>query len=138
MPYRNLSDGLYLVSQDSEKDGVAIKHYGVLDVGNVLQHAESDGTHPIVVHQTPPKIRVDWLENTGTWNVMGRVTDVAGAMERLRAAAANPEYELFGNNCEHFARFVTEGSRRSDQIFWAGVGAVAVGALAIYAFRGLK
>jgi len=138
MPYKDLSDGLYLVSQGSEKDGVAITHFGVLDVGNILRHTASDGTHPLVIHQTPPRVRVDWLANTGNWSVMGRVTDVAGAMERLKATFSNPEYDLFGNNCEHFARFVTEGSRKSDQIFWAGVGVVAVGALAIYAFKGAK
>ncbi len=138
MPYQNLSDGLYLVTQDSDKDGVAITHFGVLDVGNVLQHAAADGSHPIVIHQTPPTIRADWLAHTGRWSIMGRVTDVSGAIQRLRAAFSNPTYDLFGNNCEHFARFVAEGDHRSDQIFWAGVGAVAVGALALYAFKGAK
>ena len=136
MPYQNLSDGLYLVSQESEKSGILIKHFGVLDVGNVLQHSEADGTHPLVIHQTPPRVQVDWLGTTGSWTVMGRVTNTSGAMERLKAAFSNPEYDLFGNNCEHFARFVTQGSRRSDQVLWAGV--VAVGALAIYAFKGAK
>ena len=138
MPYQGLSDGLYLAAQPAEKSGVRIEHYSVLDIGNTLQHSQADGSHPIVIHQTPPHIRADWLANTGRWNVMGRVTDVPGATRRLNEAFTNPQYELFGNNCEHFARFVTEGTRRSDQIFLAGVGAVAVGALALYLFKGVR
>lgn len=138
MPYEDLNDGLYLVSQPAEKNGVRIEHYGIVDIGNTLQHPEANGTHPVVIHQTPPHIRADWLANTGRWSVLGRVTDVAGAMQRLRAALANPQYELFGNNCEHFARFVAQGERYSNQIFWAGVGIVAAGALAVYLFKGAK
>lgn len=138
MPYQNLNDGLYLVSQPTEKNGVRIDHFGILDVGNILQHPEVSGEHPIVIHQTPPNIRADWLSNAGRWNVLGHITDVAGAMQRLKAAFANPQYDLFGNNCEHFARFVAQGERRSNQIFWAGVSAVAVGTLAVYLFKGAK
>ena len=138
MPYQGLDDGLYLASQPAEKNGVPIKHYCVLDVGNILQHSQADGSHPVVIHQTPPHIRADWLANTGRWNVLGRVTDVPGATCRLNEAFANPQYDLFGNNCEHFARFVTGGERRSDQVFWAGVGVLAVGVLALHLFKGVK
>ena len=138
MPYQGLNDGLYLASQPAEKNGVRIEHFGVLDVGNTLQHSQANDSHPIVIHQTPPYIRADWLANTGRWNVLGRVTDVQGATCRLREAFDNPQYDLFGNNCEHFARFVTEGARRSDQIFWAGAGVVAIGTLALYLFKGIK
>lgn len=138
MPYQNLNDGLYLVSQSVEKNGIRVEHYGILDVGNILQYAQASGTHPVIIHQTPPNIRADWLSNTGQWNVLGRVTDIVGAIQRIKVAFANPEYDLFGNNCEHFARFVAQGQRYSNQIFWAGVGVVVVGALIVYLFKESK
>ncbi|MEK6551022.1 MAG: hypothetical protein AABZ50_05210 [Pseudomonadota bacterium] len=138
MPYQDLEDGLYLISQPAEKNGVRIEHFGILDIGNTLQHPKVNGEHPVVVHQTPPHVRADWLGNTGNWSVLGRITDAAGAMQRLKAAFANPHYDLFGNNCEHFARFVAHGERRSNQIFWGGVGIIAAGVLAVYLFKGAK
>lgn len=132
MPYQNLNDGLYLVSQPDEIDGIRIEHHGILDIGNVLQFPEANGTHPVIVHQTFPHIRVDWLSNTGYWNVLGHITDVTGAIQRLKAAFANPEYELFGYECAHFARFMAQGERYSNQIFWADVGIVPAGALIVY------
>jgi len=50
MPYQNHPDGLYLLKQASEKSGIAIDHYGVADIGNVLEHPESDGSHPLIIH----------------------------------------------------------------------------------------
>ena len=135
MPYQNLEDGLYLVEQASNKNGIPVTHYGVLDVGNILQHPEIDGTHPVVIHQTPPNIRADFLGNTGSWNISGKVTDVSGAIARVKEAIKNPAYDLFGNNCEHFARFVTLGQRYSNQVFWGGAAAVALSVLAFYALR---
>ncbi|HEY9032115.1 MAG TPA: hypothetical protein VIM93_12195 [Kangiella sp.] len=135
MPYQNLEDGLYLIEQSSDKNGIPIKHYGVLDVGNILQHPAIDGTHPIVVHQTPPNIRADFLGNTGTWSVLGKVTDLSGAIERVKEAIKNPAYDLFGNNCEHFARFVAMGRRYSSQVFWGGAAVVALSVLAFYTLR---
>lgn len=135
MPYQNLDDGLYLIEQPSEKNGIPITHYGVLDVGNLLRHPAIDGTHPIVIHQTPPSIRADFLGNTGSWSVKGKVDDIAGAIERIKEAIKNPNYDLFGNNCEHFARFVAFGQKHSTQIFWGGAAVVALSALAFFALR---
>lgn len=138
MPYQNLNDGLYLITQPAEKNGIKLEHYGILDVGNILRHPNADGSHPVVIHQTPPNIRADWLGNTGNWNLKGHISDVQGAMERIKEAFKNPTYDLFGNNCEHFARYVSQGKRYSNQIFWGGVGVIAAGALALYLFKGAK
>jgi len=110
MPNQQLVAGLYLVKQRSPSKGV--DHYGILDAGNRL----GCGQQPVVVHQTPPGIRVDWLASTGEWLVLGRVLDEAGAIARIRMALQNPRYDLFGHNCEHFARFVATGSRESHQL----------------------
>ena len=132
MPYQNLTDGLYLLKQKSVDKGV--DHYGILDIGNRLQISQADGTHPVVIHQTPPSIRLDWLQNTGTWQVLGSITDEAMAMNRIKLAAQDSQYDLFGNNCEHFARFVATGVRESTQI----KAAVAVAGLAVLAVIALR
>lgn len=119
MPYQGYPDGLYLVKQKSPEKGV--DHYGILDIGNRVQHPGVDGINPVVIHQAPPSLRVDWFQNTGLWEVLGRVTDEPMARQRLHNAAAMPNYDLFGNNCEHFARFVATGKRESTQLQAAGV-----------------
>ena len=113
MPFQGLADGLYLLLQPSPSKGV--DHYGILDVGNRLR-LPLGAAEPVVVHQTPPAIRTDWLSSTGTWSIIGRIGDEVGAIGRIRTAAADPKYDLFGNNCEHFARFVATGRRESTQL----------------------
>lgn len=114
MPYQGYVDGLYLVKQRSAKKGC--DHYGIVDIGNRTRHPRVDGHQPVVFHQVPPVLRADWLQDTGSWDVLARITDEAMAIERLKAAAGNPNYDLFGNNCEHFARFVAMGRRESTQL----------------------
>ncbi len=127
MAYQDLADGLYLLKQKSEAKGV--DHYGILDVGNRIGHLNVDGKHPVVIHQTPPTIRLDWLQDTGAWDVLGRITDEEAAKARMTAAFNNPNYDLFGHNCEHFARFVATGRSESTQLqaagFIAGLAALA-------------
>ena len=128
MPYEHLDDGLYLLKQKSAEKGV--DHYGILDVGNRLRHPEVVAqVQPVVVHQRPPRIQLDWLQNTGQWQVLGKITDEADAIVRMMAAAKNPKYDLFGHNCEHFARYVATGRHESTQIqaavVLAGLAAIA-------------
>lgn len=137
MPYQNLEDGLYVLKQHSEKNGLAIDHHGLIDVGNVLGHPKVDGSHPVVIHQSPPQIRVDWLRDTGGWQVLGKVIDLDGAKQRLRTAFQNPSYDLFGNNCEHFARFVAFNQKYSSQVLWGTASAAAIGYLAYNLFKDL-
>jgi hypothetical protein len=128
MPYQQLSDGLYLLKQKSEGKGV--DHYGILDVGNRLALRDVDGRHPVVIHQTPPWIRLNWLQDTGTWSVLGQITGEQDAKARMAEAFKNPKYDLFGHNCEHFARYVATGCRESTQLqavsFVAGLATLAI------------
>lgn len=126
MPYQGYPDGLYLVKQKSETKGV--EHYGILDIGNRRQDPNFWDGRPVVIHQVFPTLRADLFERTGQWAVLGRITDETMAFERMREAAKNPKYDLFGNNCEHFARFVATGRRESLQLQGA---AIAAGALAL-------
>jgi hypothetical protein len=129
MPFKDLPDGLFLVRQRSTTK--LVDHYGILDVGNRTQHPQVwPGSQPTVVHQYPAGLRIDWLQHTGAWDVLGQVFDEPYARERLRLAASNAKYDLFGNNCEHFARFVTTGKKESTQVqaglFVAGLVALAM------------
>ena len=119
MPYSGYQDGLYLMKQNSSEKGV--DHYGILDVGNRINNPQVDGRYRVVIHQTPPSIRIDWLQNTGTWTVLGRITDEPDAIARMQAAFQNPDYDLFGHNCEHFARYVATGKAESTQLQAVGI-----------------
>ncbi|GMV60124.1 MAG: hypothetical protein AMXMBFR72_32170 [Betaproteobacteria bacterium] len=132
MPYQGFQDGLYLVAQWCPEKGV--DHYGILDIGNRIRHPQVDARHPVVIHQRPPEIAIDWFQNTGAWRVLGKVTDEAFAIQRMRAAFENPAYDLFGHNCEHFARFVATGIRESRQLQSVGVVA-GLAVLSIFASR---
>lgn len=114
MPFGPYPDGLYIMKQKSPNKGV--DHYGILDVGNRIRHPQIHSIHPVVLHQTPPEVRLDWYHNTGSWEMVGRVTDEPGALARIAEAMKNPKYDLFGNNCEHFARFIATGKRESVQL----------------------
>src|SRR3954469_16396655 len=93
MPYQSLPDGLFLLKRPSPDKGV--EHYGVLDVGNRFGLPEVDGSHPVVAHQTPPSVQFDWLQDTGTWQIVGQVTDEEAAIARLAVAMSTPGYNLF-------------------------------------------
>ena len=132
MPYKNLSDGLYLLMQKSLDKGV--EHYGILDVGNRIRHPQVDGRHPVVIHQTPPSIRINWLQDTGGWKIHGRIINEAAAIHRMNTAFLKPDYSLFGNNCEHFAHYVATGAHESIQLQGAG-WVVGLAALTFVAIR---
>jgi len=132
VPYQAYPDGLYLLVQRSEEKGV--DHYGILDIGNRIGHPHVDGRHPVVIHQTPPSIRLAWLQDTGSWHVLGKITDEGHAIGRMEIAFLNPAFDLFGHNCEHFARFVATGVNESTQLQAIGV-VVGLTALAIVALQ---
>jgi len=115
MPYNEFRDGLYLMMQKTQMKGVLVDHYGILDIGNRL-NLQNGGWQPVVIHQTPPQIRIDRLQDTGDWKVLGKITDEPDALSRVNKALENHMYDLFGNNCEHFARYVATGTRESTQL----------------------
>lgn len=127
VPNCRLSNGLYLIKQKCQLKGFLVDHYGILDIGNRLC-LPVNGNAPVVIHQTPPRVRTDWLDNTGQWDLMGQILDEPRAIARINKALENDMYDLFGNNCEHFARFVASGSRESTQL--QGIG-LFIGMLAI-------
>ena len=115
MPYQRLCDGLYLLRQWSTAKGVW--HFGILDVGNRIKNTHvTHGSQPIVIHQTPPTLRLERLSETGKWELLGRIADQKLALLRIEEAAKKPTYDLFANNCQHFATYVATGVRQSHQV----------------------
>jgi hypothetical protein len=109
-----LSSGFYLIRQPSSF-GV-VYHYGILDVGNRLQRDDAGQAPPVVIHQIPPAISIDPLEHTGAWELLFKVPDDVEARARMQVAFTNPNYNLLGNNCEQFARYVATGTFESKQL----------------------
>ncbi len=124
MPSPNLLPGLYLVEQPNAQKG--LDHYAILDIGNRLMIPDVYPGEPILIHQTPPRVRRDYLATSGRWIILGQIHDERYAIARMKRALENPNYDLFGNNCEHFARYVATGKRESTQLkHWFFVGGVA-------------
>jgi hypothetical protein len=82
MLYQGYADGIYLAMQPVTKGAIA--HFGVLDIGDKLPVPGADGINPIVVYQYPPRIRADWLSETGAWQLLAVATDTPAALQRLQ------------------------------------------------------
>ncbi|MCY7345470.1 MAG: hypothetical protein LH614_04545 [Pyrinomonadaceae bacterium] len=130
-----LGEGIYLVKRQSVVLPNAIDHYAVIVVGKLLLHLGFSEELPLVFHLTDEGIRVDWLETSGSWQVLGGVhpTQRINAITRLKSAYNNPNYNLFSNNCEQFARFVTEGYKQSVQLQNAALFSVGVIGMILWA-----
>lgn len=135
MPYRNsisgyfVPDGIYRMTRRNEEKGVT--HYAVLDVGNIFGFRLPPGMPPMVIHQTPPHIQVEPLNEADIWFVEYAVPqeDWPGAISRYNQAIEDPFYRTLNNNCEQFARFITEGEKVSHQVngaFLFTIGAVII------------
>jgi hypothetical protein len=71
----DLPAGLFWITQRSDEKG--IEHHAVLDVGDRLELSANHRLSPVIIHQTPPQIRVDWFQNTGSWNLLLQLEDEA-------------------------------------------------------------
>lgn len=130
MWYQGYPEGLYVVRRWSAKKGLF--HYAVLDIGN-RRNQPFVGWNPVIFHMASPELRSQWLADlTGSWQVLERISDEGGALRRIAIAAANPKYDLFGNNCEHFATFVSHGKRESRQL--QVVAGLAIGVVLLLGF----
>jgi hypothetical protein len=125
-PFSQFPEGMYLLKRPSTYP--LIEHYGVLVTGNLVRELGINSVAPVVIQQTLPRARVDWAEATGNWNMVGQVLPplVPFAMERVSIAFTNPNYDLFENNCEQFARFIAAGEKTSTQLWAVGLGATFV------------
>jgi hypothetical protein len=124
---------MFLLKRSSGKYPL-IDHYGVLVTGDFVRDLGINTSAPVIIHQTYPTVRVDWADSSGNWDMMGEVLPphVPFAIERVSMALSNPNYDLFANNCEQFARFVTTGQKTSTQLWAWGFG-TALALFLVYA-----
>ncbi|TGK88243.1 hypothetical protein EHQ23_05235 [Leptospira bourretii] len=128
MIQNQLPKGVYLAIRPAEKMGGLIDHYGVVEIGNVLGLVEYDVRYPIVYEKNAGEgLVVNYTDSR--WKIVSKVDDqfLDKVKLRLNSAFQNPGYDLFGNNCEHFARYIVEGKSYSGQLQTAGVIAGLVG-----------
>ena len=117
-----LRNGMFLVKR-SIIDAKAGEHYGVMVCGKTLRKLGFLENRSIIIHKTDKGILPVWADISGEWYFVNKVplNQIDGAVDRINISRATPEYHLIFSNCEHFARFVTEGSSRSTQVQTVGV-----------------
>ena len=131
----NPSGGFHLLKRP-KAFGTAT-HYAILDAANQLGDSRFGWGKPVLYEQKPPGLQVSEFVDDGSWTLVGRYVDQATTAERIFEAAKDPEYRLFGNNCEDFVNFVLTGRRGSPQAealkVAVGIGGffIVVGALAV-------
>jgi hypothetical protein len=126
VPFREVPDGIFLVKKRSIKIPIA-DHYGVLVAGRPLRDFGIPGGEPVIIHRTPD-IRAEWAETTGAWEKVEEVPrhQTQFAVARALEEFDQPNYYALTNNCEHTARYITSGEKKSTQVNWiVGAGFVA-------------
>ncbi|XDD45585.1 hypothetical protein AB3N60_12820 [Leptospira sp. WS39.C2] len=125
-----LTKGLYLVKKPAEKFLGLVDHYAVIDAGNTSGLFSNFGQGPILIEKIVGKGNV-YRYMSGDWTILGKVKDhhIFAATLRLAQALNDPSYDLLGNNCEHFARFIAEGRKTSKQVNSFGAIALFFGAV---------
>jgi hypothetical protein len=121
----SLPRALYVVTRP--KLAGLVTHVGLLDVGNQLQLDVEPGAGAVVLHQPPTGLVAVYAAEAGTWETAVAVKNISGVRERVLHAFADPTYDLFGNNCEHFLSFALSGEKKSGQLR----GALALAGVAI-------
>lgn len=128
-PFWGIAEGIYLLKRPSTYP--LIEHYGVLITAGVA--ARLGYNRPIVVQQTLPQARIDYAEDTGPWGIVEQVPvwEISAALDRLMIAFEDPNYYLFANNCEQFARFIVSGRKASTQLAGFAVAGLFVAAVVL-------
>ncbi|MFA5032270.1 MAG: lecithin retinol acyltransferase family protein [bacterium] len=141
MSYKKLKDGLYWVKK---KKRLWTDHHAILDsTGKLLApffKYKRKCNSALIIEQTRPRIRVKSLYLTGQWEVVGKIPKryEQEALNRIKKALKDPNYNLFVNNCEHFARWVATGKRESRQVqMRMVVAATLAGVVILSAIGGL-
>ena len=119
-------------------DRVFYKHYGIYaGNGRVIHYASKNGDFG-----TDLRVREASLErfaNDGKCLVVSFAGNCAGGKKfspmetvcRARSRLGEKKYNLFFNNCEHFAMWCKYGTSKSVQVEKAVTAALVIGAIAI-------
>jgi len=128
VPFREF-DGIFMMKRQSTKIRGA-EHYGVLVAGEPLRFFRIPRNQPLVIHRDR-NMRADWADTTGVWEMIDRVPpdQIRPAVARAMKVLNEPGYDLLTNNCEHTARYITSGEKRSTQVGWYVTAAAVVAGL---------
>ena|SRR2546428_9769788 len=131
VPFREIPNGVFLVRKQSTKIPAA-DHYGVLVAGESLAAFGIPSYEPVMIHRTEI-MNVERAEATGVWDFVEKVDydQIHMAAARASETLNEPNYYLLSNNCEHTARYITSGEKKSTQINWVIGAGLAVGLLAL-------
>jgi hypothetical protein len=129
IPFNELPGGVYLARKPAQTLPV-LKHYSVVVAGEPARHFGGDFFSPVVIEQVYPNMTVNWADQTGVWELVGKVpTELEPtAVERAFSSFGEPAYDLLENNCEQVARYITQGNKTSTQL-WAAAGLAALVAI---------
>lgn len=116
VPFREIPTGIFLVKKPSVKIPLA-DHYGVLVAGNPLMQFGIPSYEPVIIHRTP-EMRVETAESTGAWQMVDEVPpdQTYSAISRATEVFGEPGWSVLNNNCEHTARYITSGEKKSTQV----------------------
>lgn len=131
IPFREF-DGMFLLKKQSTKIPGA-EHYGVLVAGRPLRSLGVPSNQPVLIHRELG-MRADWADGTGEWKMVEQVPadQIQSALARARKVFNEPNYDLLTNNCEHTARYIVSGEKRSTQVGWYLVGTGVAIAAAVW------
>lgn len=126
VPFREIRGGIFLIRKPAVKIPAA-QHYAVLVAGEPLTAFGYPRYEPMVIHRTP-KMRAEPAEGTGTWEIVDETAphQLNSAIARTFEEFTDPNYYPLTNNCEHTARYIVCGEKKSTQVSWV-VGGLAVG-----------
>lgn len=127
-----LSEGIYQLKRRSVYP--PFEHHGVAVVGKLLEQLGFTDDKSRVFHKTNLGIHTD-IFNVNEWKRLKFVptNQVNQEIMRLKTALKNPNYDLLFSNCEHFSRFVMEGTAQSAQV--QTVATIAGSALLVWLSR---
>ncbi|MGZ5437169.1 MAG: hypothetical protein ACXWID_07895 [Pyrinomonadaceae bacterium] len=116
VPFWQMSPGVFLVRKPSTKIPLA-DHYGVLVTGDSLMEFGLPSYDPLIIHRTPD-MKAEFAETTGVWEVLDQVPPEQTPYAAARALEefAQPIWRPLDSNCEHTARYITHGEKKSTQV----------------------
>lgn len=124
-------EGIHLVKRRAVASKAA-EHYGFAVVGDPVKYFSSPSSGSIVIHKTNIGIHPDPFDPFLWEKVKTLDGNVLAAVARAHHSYRDA-YNLFFDNCEHFARFVVTGIKESTQIQnLAGLGLIGFGIWAMW------
>ncbi len=125
---------LYLAKQWAPEK--VVEHYAIIGPGRHLGFPRILGSLVLELMAGGPRVRHLGLNESWT---LQPIQDVVGACKRIRELSRDwkrHEYDALGNNCEHWARYIASGVRRSEQVRGILIAGILVAGLVMFCREG--